>query len=449
MNTQSKIKYFDLYGLRKEKSEFLETHNIKNTKWQELKPKEPHYFFVPKDFRMEKVYSKFISVKDIFNVLSTGVKTHRDEIIVKNNNRELRAILDIFYNKNNDDDYVKEYFKFKDDLLHFQQMRREYTKKGIKEDLFVDYNYRIFDIKTIYFDNYFIPRLREKFMENLLRDNISIVTTRILSSNNFEHVFISDLVGDICYMSNRGKESNYYFPLYIYNTSPYIQKDKKTNLSYKNLMIFDKPKEKESNIKLEIIEKLAKQYKKKITPEEIFYYIYGILYSNVYREKYQEFLKIDFPKIPFTNDYKLFQKAAKFGKELIDLHLLKSDKLKKSIAKFPRVGTNRVEFRKFGNEIDLGISWTESKKKPQYKKFGFIKINDKQFFAWIPEEIWNYYIGGYQVLDKWLKDRTGKILSAKDANHYLKIISALKCTIDLQKQIDKIYPEVEKDLIEK
>ena len=444
MNTQSKIKYFDLYGLRKEKSEFLETHNIKNTKWQELKPKEPHYFFVPKDFRMEKVYSKFISVKDIFKKYNAGIATGKDDVLVDFNKQSLIKKLSVL--DKNLFEIVMQNYGIEKELI--DKWYKELKNKNIEEQI-NEYNYRIFDKRFVIYNNQILQRARNILMQHLLKNNLSLVITKILSSEKYKHSFISNCISDRCFISNKGREANYFFPLHLYNTSPYIQKDEKTNLSYKNLMIFDKPKEKESNVKTEIIEKLSNQYKKKISPEEIFYYIYGILYSNTYREKYQEFLKIDFPKIPFTNDYKLFQKAAKFGKELIDLHLLKSDKLKKSIAKFPRVGTNRVEFRKFGNEIDLGISWTESKKKPQYKKFGFIKINDKQFFAWIPEEIWNYYIGGYQVLDKWLKDRTGKILSAKDANHYLKIISALKCTIDLQKQIDKIYPEVEKDLIEK
>ena len=428
-----KIKYFDLYGLRKEKSKFLETHDIKNTKWQELKIKEPHYFFVPKDFRMEKVYSKFISVKDIFKKYNAGIATGKDDVLVDFNKQSLIKKLSVL--DKNLFEIVMQNYGIEKELI--DKWYKELKNKNIEEQI-NEYNYRIFDKRFVIYNNQILQRARNILMQHLLKNNLSLVITKILSSEKYKHSFISNCISDRCFISNKGREANYFFPLHLYNTSPYIQKDEKTNLSYKNLMIFDKPKEKESNVKTEIIEKLSNQYKKKISPEEIFYYIYGILYSNTYREKYQEFLKIDFPKIPFTNDYKLFQKAAKLGKELIDLHLLKSDKLTANEVApprlqvcFPKTGDSRIEKREYN----------EKEKR--------IYINSEQYFEGIKPEVWNYQIGGYQVLDKWLKDRTGKILSAEDVNHYLKVISTLKYTIDLQKQIDKIYPKVEKDLIEK
>lgn len=169
-------------------------------------------------------------------------------------------------------------------------------------------------------------------------------------------------------------------------------------------------------------------YKKHISPEEIFYYIYAILYSNVYRKKYNEFLKIDFPKIPFTKNTELFNKIVDVGKELVDLHLLKSEKLEDIGAKFLITGDNRVKERKYNQE-----------EKRLY-------INDIQYFDGIEPEVWNYFIGGYQVLDKWLKDRKDKILSPEDINHLLRVITALKLTIELQKEIDKLYLKIENNL---
>jgi predicted helicase len=343
--------------------------------------------------------------------------------------QSLQARMLQIFNKSTDNEELKLLFKL--DSQAGKKLLENRDKVDFEKTLLRFYSYRVFDTRYFYSENKFLWRSVEKLQQQFSKENIAIVTTKSLSTNLFRHIFITENVGDYSFISDKTREVNYYFPLHLYNTSPYIQKERETNLSYKNLMIFDKPKEKESNIKAEIIEKLSKQHKKKIDPEEIFYYIYGILYSNNYREKYQEFLKIDFPKIPFTNDYKLFQKAAKLGKELIDLHLLKSDKLKKSIAKFPKTGDSRVEKREYN----------EKEKR--------IYINGKQYFENVKPEIWNYHIGGYQVLDKWLKDRIGKILSAEDVNHYLKIISTLKYTMDLQKQIDEIYSTIEKDLIEK
>jgi len=188
----------------------------------------------------------------------------------------------------------------------------------------------------------------------------------------------------------------------------------------------------DSNINLTVFKNLSDAYKKEPKPKEIFYYIYGVLYSNTYREKYKEFLKIDFPRVPFTKDYKLFSKMGEFGKRLIDLHLLKSKELDPPIAKFQGEGDERVEKYEYD------------------KKEQRVYINNSQYFEGVPEEVWKYQIGGYQVCRKWLRDRKSadRTLSLDDIKHYCKIITALQKTIQIQKQIDKIYPKVEKKIVE-
>ncbi len=424
--THSTIKYFDLYGLWKGKGEFLESHDVKNTKWQELDPKEPNFWFVPKDMKGEKKYGKFISAKDIFNTSSSGIKTHRDNFILDFSKKELERKLMMFCNDQFDDQFVKSVFNLKDTSnWKLSKNRLEFIGKGIKEELFKQYSYRPFDTRWIYYDKNLIDRPRIENIWNLNEDNFALIITKQLSTSIFNHSFVSISAPDICLLSLQTKESAYIFPLYLYNT--YAPKKEKPVLSYGNLMLFDKPKEKEPNIKIEIIQKLSESYKKKIAPEEIFYYIYAILYSNIYRKKYNEFLKTDFPRVPFTKDAKLFSKISELGEELANLHLLKSEKLEndKSV-KFPAVGDNKVEKREYKN--------------------GRIYINGKQYFVGVAPEVWNYHIGGYQVLDKWLKDRKDKVLSSEDINHYLKIIAALKLTIESQKEIDKIYPKVGKSL---
>jgi predicted helicase len=178
------------------------------------------------------------------------------------------------------------------------------------------------------------------------------------------------------------------------------------------------------NVKQELLDELKTSFKKDISPEEIFYYIYSILYSNTYRTKYSEFLKIDFPRIPFTSNYKLFIQLGKLGKQLADLHLLKSDELNKSISKL---------FGKGDDKVTVRPKWDSEK----------IYINSTQYFTNVKEEVWNYQIGGYQVCDKWLRDRKDRELSLDEIQIYCKIVTALSKTIDLQKQIDKIYEGVE------
>jgi predicted helicase len=168
---------------------------------------------------------------------------------------------------------------------------------------------------------------------------------------------------------------------------------------------------------------------KGITPEEIFYYIYAVLYSNVYREKYAEFLRVDFPRIPFTSNYKLFIELGEIGKDLSEIHLMESFKLDKTFSRFDVKG----------DKIVKKIKYAETEKR--------VYINENQYFSNIDKEIWEYQIGGYQVMSKWLKDRKNRKLSMEDIQHYIKIARALQLTIEYQEIIDDLYPGVEESLI--
>ncbi|MBE0426400.1 MAG: hypothetical protein IBX72_07110 [Nitrospirae bacterium] len=185
---------------------------------------------------------------------------------------------------------------------------------------------------------------------------------------------------------------------------------------------------KRSNLSQALVEKLTKEYKKTPTPEQIFFYIYSIIYSNIYRTKYAEFLKIDFPRIPFSKDYKLFKKLGEYGERLVDLHLFKSSVSEYPIAKFQGKGDYKVE--KVGYEKDK------------------VFINIAQYFEGIAPEIREYQIGGYQVCEKWLKDRKERVLSLDEIKHYCMVVTALKKTIEVQEEIDRIYPDIEKEIIE-
>jgi len=182
------------------------------------------------------------------------------------------------------------------------------------------------------------------------------------------------------------------------------------------------------NIDEKLYETLNGAYNKKLTPEEILYYIYGVFYSNIYREKYAEFLKIDFPRVPFTKSYKLFIEMAELGKKLTDLHLLKSKYLDNPVSKYQGDSEN--------DKIEK-IIYSETKKT--------IHINNEKYFDNVSPEVWNYQIGGYQVLHKYLKDRKGRIM--EDSRHYCKTVTAISKTIEIQKQIDGLFPEVEKETI--
>ncbi|MDP8205016.1 MAG: type ISP restriction/modification enzyme, partial [Candidatus Tenebribacter mawsonii] len=165
------------------------------------------------------------------------------------------------------------------------------------------------------------------------------------------------------------------------------------------------------------------------TPEEILYYIYAVFYSNIYRERYAEFLKIDFPRVPFTSNYQLFQQMAELGEKVANLHLLKSSELDTPISRYQGSGED--------NKIDKPI-YNETEKR--------VYINSEKYFDNVEPEVWNYQIGGYQVLHKYIKDRKGRNMD--DPRHYCRVVSALSKTIEYQKKIDKIYEDVEKGIVE-
>ena len=181
------------------------------------------------------------------------------------------------------------------------------------------------------------------------------------------------------------------------------------------------------NLSPVIIEQLTKSFKKTPSPEQIFFYIYAVLYSNTYRTKYSEFLKIDFPRIPFTRTTNCSSKWPIMGKRLVDLHLLKSPEIDPPIAKFQGKGDNRVE-------------------KLRYEDARLF-INKDQFFEDIELEVFEYQIGGYQVCEKWLKDRKDRKLSLDDIKHYCNIITAIKKTVEIQKIIDGMYLKIEDETI--
>ncbi|HOV93097.1 MAG TPA: DUF559 domain-containing protein [Candidatus Kapabacteria bacterium] len=197
-----------------------------------------------------------------------------------------------------------------------------------------------------------------------------------------------------------------------------------------------------------------------ITPESIFYYVYAVLYSNIYREKYKEFLKIDFPRIPFTKDYEQFITLGKLGERLANIHLLKSTELENVISKFPIEGNCKVEKvvweapspltplpKVVGEEpspltpLPMGEGNKESPLPmgEDLGEGGKVYINKEQYFDGIKEDVWKYHIGGYQVCDKWLKDRKGRTLSLEEIKTYCKIVTALAKTIEIQSEIDEVY----------
>lgn len=426
------VYHADLWGLREQKYNWLEKHELKNTKWKKLSPKSKFYFFIPRDERFLKLYERSPKINEIFPVNSVGVVTARDSFVIDTDAKALKRRIRMFCDESIPDELIRRTFNLKDNS--------NWKLKNAREKLRADENwekslqrilYRPFDVQWIVFNDYLVERARNEVMQHMKLSNIGLVLPkRVETKIPWCHVFCSDTIVEHVAVSL--KTIDYLFPLYLYSDSnPSSNRGRIKNPTI--MMVFE-PAEayrtKKPNLNPALVESLKKAYRKTPTPEEIFCYIYAVLYSNIYRTQYAEFLKTDFPRVPFTQNYKLFLKMSEYGQRLAELHLLKSKDTEKSPLKLLGTGPSKVE-------------------KPRYDEDSqCVYINADQHFEKIKKEIWEYHIGGYQVCGKWLKDRKGRALSLGDLRHYSQIVAAIAKTIAIQKKFDKIYPEVEKEIIE-
>jgi predicted helicase len=261
------------------------------------------------------------------------------------------------------------------------------------------------------------------------------LTCKQQSSSYFHHIFITDKISERCAVSLQIRETTYHFPLYTYlenneqqsinnlrerrpNLNPIIIKQIASNLD----LTFTLEKEPESEVCFANSAELRPEYRQSFAPIDLLDYIYAVLHSPTYREKYKEFLKIDFPRVPYPKDAIIFWQLVKLGGELRQIHLLESPVVENFITQYPIDGSNVVaKVRYVGNRV---------------------YINENQYFDNVNERAWNFYIGGYQPAQKWLKDRKDRKLEFEDILHYQKVIVALTETDRLMGEIDKI--EIEK-----
>jgi predicted helicase len=235
---------------------------------------------------------------------------------------------------------------------------------------------------------------------------------------NYEHVFCTRLI--ICHHSVSLKEVNYLFPLYLYPNGEKprdlfeYEDGRAPNLSARFVAALA------ARLPLRFVPDGSGDLRKTLGPEDIFNYAYALLHAPTYRTRYAEFLKTDFPRLPLTGDLKLFRALAAKGAELVAIHLLESPKLEHFLTDWPVKGDNNVE----------RVAYDDQR--------GRVCINKTQYFGGVPEAVWNFRVGGYQVCDKWLKDRKGRKLTYDDTQHYQKIVVALNETIRLMGQIDEV-----------
>jgi predicted helicase len=428
--TGCKVYHAELFGKRQSKYDWLDAHQLEIKNYQLLKPESPWYFFIPRDTKKIKNYLRWKKINEIFPVNVSGIVTARDHFVIDFDRNSLRRKILQFRNQSIPDEEIKNAYNLKNTRSwNLSKARKILQNEENWETYFKKILYRPFDFREIYYTPIMIDWGRQDVMRNMLEiNNIGLITSKRVEGNKkWEHIFVADKM--VTHHAVSMKEVNIFFPLYILKEHT----PKKSRTQYM-MMLFEPEPEygnsyKEPNIDKKVYQTLNKTYGREITPEEILYYIYAVFYSNLYREKYAEFLKIDFPRVPFPSDYKIFSKMAAMGNELVDLHLMKSKRLDRLVSKYQGEGDN--------DSIEE-ITYRQE----EYR----IYINPQKYFDQVKPEVWDYQIGGYRVLQKYLKDRKGRKMD--DFVHYSQIISSLIYTIEIQQEIDKHYPETEKEVIE-
>ncbi len=408
------IHYTDMWGPREQKYRALSESDIATASWQELSPTAPYFFLVPKDFTLEDEYSLGWSIGEIFAVSQNGIKTDRDELFFDFDRHALEDRMRVFFSKSYGDDFKQQYRVFPSSSFDIEARREQtaFDSKNIRQCL-----YRPFDVRYLYYDPRLTSRPAYKVMYHILTGkNMALLACRQQAELGFHHVYCSNILTECCAVSLKTREITSVFPIYLHPTEGEmeLQKGRRPNLSP------DFVKAVSEKLGLKFVEDGRGDPEDTFGPEDIFSYAYAVFYSPTYRSRYTEFLKIDFPRLPLTSDKRLFRALAQRGAELVALHLMESLALNGLITKYPVPGSNAVE----------KVAYSESERR--------VYISKSQYFEGVPPEVWNFHIGGYQVCQKWLKDRKGRTLSFDDLMHYQKVVVALKETIRLMEEIDAL-----------
>lgn len=392
-NKDAEVFHFDLYGLRDDKYEFLNTHFLDNTLWKQLQPQEPYYFFVPKDFSTQKDYESGFKLDELLPVCNSGIQTKRDDFVYQFSKEKIENIIRVLKTKDTED--CRNELSVGEDGVAWKV---EWTKQDVLNNngRYAKVLYRPFDKRWTYFtgkSSGFMARPRMPESYHLLFPNIAFLAVRNTRRSLTNNFFITDTLVDKDGISSF--DNCRFFPLYLYSQDGAVRVP---------------------NLNKELWGKVNAAVGEETIPEDLFDYIYAVLHSPSYRAKYKEFLKIDFPRIPYPESAEKYHHLASIGGQLRKLHLMDGVPPTKH-AQFNNPGSNMVE-------------------KPEYKG-GSVWINKEQCFEDVPETAWNFYIGGYQPAQKWLKDRKGRTLTFDDIAHYRKIITVLQETDRLMKEIDE------------
>jgi predicted helicase len=408
----SKIFHASLQGLAAIKNQELLVSDISKTEWSDIDIEaSSFYLLIPQDSIFRQEYERWWKITDIFPVNSAGVKTHRDHFALDFDQSALQSRISDFRDLSISDERIANLYELKDTRdWKINSCRLRLSTEPDWEKHFTKCLYRPFDFREYYHHSDVVEQPRKQVMQHMFAgDNVGLIIMRQIAGNNYSHFGVTDRINShgTFYLGNKGQD--YLCPLYLYPNTP---------------AEIEMGVTRKANINSEFLAKLKHTLGYEPTPENIFRYIYAIFNSPTYRSRYFEFLKGDFPRVPMTRNVDLFRQLGELGEQLVNLHLMKSPILNQTSSPFINNGGGCI--------VDAGH--------PKYENCKVVINKQKDGFMDVPEAVWNFHVGGYQVCHKWLKDRKGRTLSQDDIEHYQKIVIALGQSIELMAKIDAAIP---------
>jgi predicted helicase len=420
-NELGKVFHYDLFGKRDFKYDFLSENSLKTIEFNDFIPFKNDFIFKKIDENRFTEYNKGINPTELFKINVMGFQTHRDDFSIDLEFNEIKKrAIDLRNQEITNEEIYKKYSISDNRDWKLSKARKEIQLDKTWENKIINCGYRPFDNRPCYFSSVMMDYPRKELTQNVLNKENTILGI------GRQGMAVGDIEWCLTTVSKNPVDANMFrrggvnlFPIYLY---PETNGQFTTELNTERI----------PNLNAEIVNKIATELNLKFTnekektassfsPIDILDYIYAVLHSPKYRTKYKDFLKTDFPKIPYPKNEKTFWKLVELGSQIRQIHLLESPKVEEYITEFNIDG-------------DCIVS------KPNYKD-GKVYINETQYFENVPAVAWNFYIGGYQPAQKWLKDRKDRKLDFDDIAHYQKIIVALSETDRIMNEIDKIEIE--------
>ena len=465
--------FHELWGLRAAKYAALARLSVTQVR-HALAPVAPYFFLKPIDLSAGDELKGAFSLPDIFSSYSSGLMTVRDNLAIAFDRDELRERFEMFRSSAVSDTQfeavcpVKDYRKWS--IAEARQNVR--TDKNWEKRMDV-VNYRPYDKRWIFYSTDIITYPNFRVMDQFKRKNLGLISSRIHKGEEHAHEFVTREMVEIIFLSSKSSNNAFLFPLYTFEAAGDLA------LEEGGIPNFNREFLKQLASNLGLPQQSKSDLPQGLSPEGIFHYAYAVLHSPGYRSRYAEFLKFEFPRLPLTGNLELFRALARLGGELTALHLLESPKLEKPITEFiwgahapsrvvsgalagnmasptptaahppsdahPPAESSSARARTTAREgacapLVTRIGWSDNTVwiDAPAKKKDVAQAPGSSGFKGVPEAVWNFHIGGYQVCQKWLKDRKGRTLTDEDIAHYHKIVISLSETIRLMAEIDEV-----------